>query len=185
MDRGSECYARFLAGEPEGLTALIEEYRDGLILYLCSIVGDYGAAEELAEDTFVKLLLKRPKDRGTGAFKTWLYTIGRHLALDRMRKQKREVSVPPEALGVLLQGEDDFERTLFSTERDKLLFAAMRRLRPDYFQVLWLRYFEGLSGEQTAKAMGRSRNATGVLAARARAALKKELEQEGIGYEDL
>ena len=97
MDRGSECYARFLAGEPEGLTALIEEYRDGLILYLCSIVGDYGAAEELAEDTFVKLLLKRPKDRGTGAFKTWLYTIGRHLALDRMRKQKREVSVPPEA----------------------------------------------------------------------------------------
>ncbi len=49
MDRGSELYSRFLAGDDAGLEQLITEYKDGLILYLHTLVGDLALAEELTE----------------------------------------------------------------------------------------------------------------------------------------
>ena len=82
MDNGASSYCRFLAGDESGLVEIIRDYKDGLILYLNGYVMNIHIAEELAEDTFVKIGLKRPKDMRRGSFKTWLYTIGRNTAID-------------------------------------------------------------------------------------------------------
>ena len=63
MDRGSSSYLRFLNGDDSGMEEIITEYKDGLIFYLNSLVGDLWLAEELAEDTFVLLCTKKPKDK--------------------------------------------------------------------------------------------------------------------------
>ena len=60
MDRGTESYRRFLAGEEDGLVEIIRDYKDGLILYLNSFVNNIHTAEDLAEDTFVRLAVKKP-----------------------------------------------------------------------------------------------------------------------------
>ena len=73
-----------------GLVEMTREYKDGLIFYLNSIVGNIHTAEELAEDTFVLLGTKKPRDKGIGSFKTWLYTIGRNIAIDSLRHKRRE-----------------------------------------------------------------------------------------------
>ena len=86
MDKGAENYNRFLAGDEQGLYEIIREYKDGLILYINSIVANLHTAEEVAEDTFVKICLKRPRYIPGGSFKAWLYTIGKRLALDRLRQ---------------------------------------------------------------------------------------------------
>ena len=50
MDVGSEAYRRFLNGDKRAMAELITEYRDGLILYLHTIVDNISLAEELAEN---------------------------------------------------------------------------------------------------------------------------------------
>ena len=70
MDSGTFNYRRFRdGGDENGLVEIIKEYKDGLIFYLNSIVGNIHTAEELAEDTFVLLGTKKPRDKGTGSFK--------------------------------------------------------------------------------------------------------------------
>lgn len=64
MDKGHESYRRFLEGDDNALGELIEEYRDGLILFLLSYASDVPTAEAWAEDTFVKLAVKRPRNSG-------------------------------------------------------------------------------------------------------------------------
>ena len=91
MDNGASSYRRFRDnGDESGLIEIIRDYKDGLILYLSSIVGDLNTAEDIAEDTFVVLGTKKPKDKGKSSFKTWLYTIGRNAAIDYMRKKARK-----------------------------------------------------------------------------------------------
>ena len=71
MDNGASSYRRFRdKGDQNGLAEIIRDYADGLILYLNSIVGNIHTAEDLAEDTFVLLGTKKPKDKGKGSFQT-------------------------------------------------------------------------------------------------------------------
>ena len=81
-------YQDFLAGNQEVLTDIIRDYRDGLLLYLNGIVQDITVAEELTEEVFVKLVMKRPRFSADSSFKTWLYVIGRNLAISYLRRQK-------------------------------------------------------------------------------------------------
>ncbi len=125
----------------DGLAEIIREYKDGLIFYLNSIVNNIRLAEELAEDTFVLLGVKKPKDKGKGSFKTWLYTIGRNVAIDQLRKMKNNVPIE--------QAEDiadkrSLEEAYLQKERDIAVHRAINALKPDHRQIIWLVYFEGL-----------------------------------------
>lgn len=184
MDKGAEQYYRFLAGEESGLYEIIRDYKDGLILYLNSIVSNLDVAEELAEDTFVKIFLKKPGFRRLGSFKTWLYTVGKNLAIDRMRREKREATVPLELCGELTDGSAEIEQAYFRQERKRVLYRALGRLRREYRQVLWLIYFDGFSHKQAAAIMKKTVHSIDTLVYRGKQALKKELEQEGFVYEE-
>lgn len=186
MDRGAESYRRFREeGDEQGLAEIIRDYQDGLILYLHTLVGDLGLAEELAEDTFVRLGTKKPRNKGGSAFRTWLYTIGRHIAVDHWRRRSRRRETPLEEAaqqpGELAQP----EQTYLQNEQRRQLYGALAALPPDYRQILWLVYFESFSLRAAASVMGKSPHAAETLVYRARSALKKQLEQEGFVYENL
>lgn len=176
MDRGSELYSQFLAGDDAGLEQLITEYKDGLILYLHTLVGDLTLAEELTEDTFVRLCVKKPRDKKTGSFKTWLYTIGRNVAISHMRKAAK-ATVPMDTVAELADETADLLQLYLREEQKILLHRGMEKLKPEYRQILWLIYFEGLGCKEAAAVMGKSVHATEMLASRARQALKKELTE--------
>lgn len=61
MDNGASSYRRFLAGEDGALSELIRCHNDGLVLYINSIVNNICVAEELAEEVFVELVVKKPR----------------------------------------------------------------------------------------------------------------------------
>ncbi len=177
-------YHAFLEGDPNGLSVIIREYKDGLILYLNGIVQNVFVAEELAEETFVKLAIKKPKFRSDSSFKTWLYAIGRNIALSYLRKFKNAY-VPLENCPELADEEKDLERNYLQKEQQMQLLGAMKSLKPEYYQVLWLVYFEGLSQRETARIMGKTVHNTETLVYRARKALKNKLLEEGFAYEEL
>ena len=182
MDRGGALYRRFLDGDTAALTALVALYFDGLVYFLLPLTGDYAAAEEAAQETFARLVFRRPKYREEAAFKTWLYTVARNLALDSLRKRKR--TLPLDEAEAVADRETVEERVL-RDERARALHRAMAALPSEQRQALILFYFEGLPYKEIASVLGRSVHAAENLVYRARQTLKKRLLEEGITNENL
>ena len=181
---GTQYCRKFLDGDDSALAEIIRIYKDGLILYLNGYVKSIAVAEELTEDTFVKLVIKRPRFFGHASFKTWLYTVGRNVALDYLRTGKpKEVSLDdlPEAF----DEEQDLEWAYIRQEDRILVHRAMKELKQEYRQVLWLLYFEGFTHKETAHILHKTTHSVETMAYRARQALKNKLLEEGYVYEKL
>ncbi len=144
MDNGASSYRRFLDGDDEGLAEIVRAYSDGLILYLNGIVNNISAAEELMEETFFKIITKKPKFNGKYTFKTWLYTIGRNTAIDYLRHRTKQSDISFDGIANYIQEECVLETHYIIEERKIALHRALRKLHSEYRQVLWLLYFEGL-----------------------------------------
>ena len=184
MDNGASSYRRFLDGDDEGIEDIVRDFKDGLILYLNGIVKNIYTAEELAEDTFFRLMIKRPRFSGRSSFKSWLYAIGRNIALDRIRRDVKTSSIPIEDMESYLSDEYDLERSYIKEERKIRVHRAMGKLPDDYRQVLWLTYFEDFSNKETSVIMKKNDRQIRNLLYRAKQSLKCELEKEGFTYEE-
>ena len=185
MDHGAQAYRRYLDGDDGGLVELIRDYQQGLTVFLCSVTGSIAEAEEIMEDVFFRLAVKKPKFKGKSSFKTWLYAIGRNAALDHVRRRSRYAEKPVEEY---LNDRPDAggpEADYLREETNRALYRCIERLHADYRQALTLSYFEALSNDQIASVMKKNKRQVENLLTRARAALKKELEKEGIDHEDL
>ena len=184
MDNGASSYRRFRDnGDVSGFDEIVMDYSDGLMLYLTSIVGNIWTAEELTEETFFLLATKKPKFKENYSFKTWLYTIGRNIALNYLKKKAKYPTVPIENTPELISDEAAVEDAYIKKEQQIAVHRAMRKLKPEYQQVLWLIYFEGLSNKEAAKVMRKSVRSTESILYRAKKSLKSQLEMEGINYE--
>lgn len=184
MDQGKKDYEIFLSGDDSGLAEIIRNYKDGMIFYLNSFVHNLFIAEELTEEVFVKLVIKKPKFKSDSAFKTWLYSIGRNTALSYLRRKQRKDFVVEESLEVN-ETERELENHYIAKEEQRILHRAMQLLKPEYRQVLHLVYFEGFSHKETAKIIGKTVHNVETLTYRARLALKSKLREEGFMNEKL
>ena len=185
MDNGASSYRRFLEGDDDGIVEIIKDHKDGLMFYLNSFVQNIHLAEDLTEDTFVKLIARRPRFSGKSTFKTWLYSIGRNVALDFLRRNAKLPTVSAEEAMTLIADEADVARQYLCSERKLQVHKALKQLNDEYRQVLVLVYFEDFQNDQVASIMGKSKKQIENLVYRAKLSLKSELEKEGFVYEDL
>lgn len=183
MDNTS--YLRYLAGDDSAFEEILINYRDGLMLYLCTLVHDLNTAEELCEEVFVKLAVRRPGFREKAQFKTWLYTIGRNCAISYLRKKAllRETSM--QELPENLEQKISLEQSYYLSERRLAVHHALGALKTDYKDVLSLVYLEGFSNKQAAHIMHKTRRQIENLLYRAKNSLRKQLLKEGFVYEEL
>ena len=160
MKNGESSYSRFLSGDKYALDELIRDYKDGLIFYLYSIVGDLQKAEDFAIDTFIKLYTDRPAFRGKSVFKTWLYTIGRNIACDDMRKKRKITEIPLEQAYDLSETAS-LEKEYIKDEDKIVLRRNMQKLKTEYRQILYLIYIEGFDHAEAAVIMKNQANRSG------------------------
>ena len=185
VDNGECSYRRFLDGDDEGLTLIIKDYKDGLILYINSYVNNIYIAEELMEETFFKIAVKKPKFAGKCSFKTWLYTIGRNVAIDYLRHNSKASVSSIDNMENYIKDETSLENIYIKNERKIMVHKALSDLKPEYRQVLWLIYFEEFSNSETAQIMNKSKRQIENLVFRAKQSLKTVLDKEGFVYEKL
>ena len=184
MDNGACSYRRFLDGDDNGFIDIIKDYKDGLILYINNFTQNIFTAEDLAEDTFVKIVTKKPRFSGKSSFRTWLYAIGRNVTMDYLRRHKaQEVSF--DELPEIREAEKSLEAQYIKQEDKIALHQAMEKLNPQYKQVLWLVYFENFSNAEVAVVMRKPIRNVETLLYRAKQSLKTELNKEGFVYEKL
>lgn len=118
------------------------------------------------------------------SFKTWLYTIGRNIAIDHLRRRSKKQEISAELCDELASEEESLETAFIREERKVYIHRASMKLKPEYRQVLWLIYFEELSNKEVASIMKKSAHSVEALAYRVRKSLKLQLEKEGFVYKE-
>ena len=179
MDNGASSYHRFLMGDKNGISQIVYDYYDGLVLYLNTWLNNLYDAEDMAQETLAVLISKKPTFNEKCSFKTWLYAIGRNVTVKFLRKNHRMIVSPPEEVTLLSTQEQDAAREYFADEERQALHRCLLRLRPDFRRVVWLKYFETMSANEMATAMGKTTSSINHLIIRAKEALEKEMNEEG------
>ncbi|MBO4819600.1 MAG: RNA polymerase sigma factor [Firmicutes bacterium] len=176
-----QLYSRFIQSRNnEDLRELLERHRNNLTLFLFGIVHDMEDAEELMLDSFAVLVSGSPGFSGKSSFKTWLFAVGRNLALKHLRKKRPAMLFQENSNNDQLSINNMPESGLITNERNIQLYLAMDKLNPDYREVLHLIYFEDMSIEDAARIMNKTKKQVYNLSTRSRQALKDELERMGF-----
>ena len=182
-DTDEALYAQYRKlSDNEALRVLLERHREGLTLFLYGYVHSMEDAEELMLDAFAEVAAGPTLFSGRSSFKTWLVSIGKHLALTHLRRQRSRVSALP--LSEELSG-PSAELELLRGEQTAALYRALERLSPEYRQTLLLIYVEGMTHAEAAKILGKRVKQVYNLADRGKQALRKELERMGFQYANL
>ncbi len=147
---------RARAGSRGAFTQLVERYQDYVFTVCNRVLRDREAAEEAAQDSFLKAFQNLDSFQGQSRFSSWLYTIAYRTALDRVRLKK----APLQALDQQerpLQVADSGPLPGTSIEQGELqdaLQAAIAQLKPDDAAVVTLYYLQEQSVKEIADITG-------------------------------
>lgn len=184
MDMGADSYKRFLKGDNDAIGEIVEMYRAGLEYFLLSILNNEDLAEEITQDTFCYLFIKKPKFKEKSSFKTWLYQIGKNRAYKYLKKNRRFTSLDESFPEFISEERMALEEKYFSDTEKLNIISVMSSLKKEYREILWLTYFEELSNKECAVILDRKLHDIESLLYRARKALKRILQEEGYTYEN-
>ncbi len=82
-------------------------------------------------------MTKKPHFRSESAFKTWLFSIGRNLALDHLRKRRKDSTVSFEELENYIREENTVEKEFLKAEEKIIVHKALNKLKPEYRHILF------------------------------------------------
>lgn len=177
MENGESSYRRYLDGDQCAFDEVLKTYRSGLTLFINRYVQNMDAAEDLAIDTFMYLIVHPHHYNFKTSLKTYLFMIGRSRALDYLRHQKIAKNV--ELTEVDAQWEPSTEESMLMDEQKQALNRALCQLPQPMQMAVHLVYFEDLSYEDAAKVMKKNRKQIANLLYRAKVELRSILGKEG------
>ena len=133
-------------GDREAFARLYSLTRDGVYALALSLLHDAHEAQDIAQDTFVKVWESAPAYRPQGSPMAWLLTVARNLARTRLRQGGRQVGLDEEAWNAIPAAAPDV-----SPEDRQLLQEALARLSPEERQIILLHAAAGLKHRETAQ----------------------------------
>ena len=133
-------------GDRDAFARLYSLTRDGVYALALSLLHDAHEAQDIAQDTFVKVWESAPAYRPQGSPMAWLLTVARNLARTRLRQGGRQVGLDEEAWNAIPAAAPDV-----SPEDRQLLQEALARLSPEERQIVLLHAVAGLKHRETAQ----------------------------------
>lgn len=180
-DDGTRLLARVAGGDERALRTLYDRHAGKLLLTARRLLGSAGEAEEIVQETFLDVWNRaRTYDSERGSAATWILTIGRNRAIDRLRNRatrlrmhdrlqlsQREAALAPTP-----------ETAAEAAQSRRRMSAALNVLSPEQRIVVELAYYDGLSQSEIAARTG---HPLGTVKGRARQALQRlaQLLDEG------
>ena len=152
-----ELIARFQDGDEQAYVELVNRYRNRLMTFVYRFVNDMEKAEDIVQDTLMKLYTHRHYYRNIAKFSTWIYTIAGNFAKTELRRKKRH-----KVTNLSQMGFDDREYQLPSVEpetgetaqrhfAEKKIQMAIQELPLHFRTVVILRDIQELSYEEISK----------------------------------
>jgi RNA polymerase sigma-70 factor, ECF subfamily len=143
----------------ELLADLVERYQRRLVRYLLYLTGRRENAEDLAQETWIRVLQRGSQYNGRQRFDPWLFAIARNLAIDYLRKKRKGVATAslsndPDAM-LLLPSSDPSPFEVAARGEDAMRLAGrLQILPPLYREALLLRFQEEMSLAEMAQVLG-------------------------------
>ena len=160
-------------GDLAAFEAVFSFYEKAIYGYIYSMVGHKENAEDLTQETFLKLYKNAAAIDPENNFKNWLYKIATNTVYDWLRKKRKSMEmfiIDDEKSGFETIDEDS---PYLHIEDGKDLEAALNKIKPNYRRALLLFYYEGMNYEEIANIMEVPLNTAKTHLRRAKEALKK------------
>jgi RNA polymerase sigma-70 factor (ECF subfamily) len=150
---------RMRRGDPEALTAVISRYQNRLYRYLFRLVREPAVAEDLFQQTWLRVIERIGRYDARRNFEAWLFSVAHNLTVDHWRAKRGDSLDEPGDTGDwpgqrLAGGGPDPLEQLLDFERGALLAAGMSRLPAIHREVLTLRFEEDMKLEEIAEVAG-------------------------------
>jgi len=148
---------KFQDGDIRAFNKIVYRYKDRLLNFIYRFVYDIDRAEDLVQDTFMKLYTHKDSYREIAKFSTWLYTIAGNLARTELRKIKRRKTYSVSHLSrddreYIIRSSDAEPSELSSTETfAKNVQEALAELPLDFKTIIILRDIQELSYDEISK----------------------------------
>jgi RNA polymerase sigma-70 factor, ECF subfamily len=166
----AELVRETLEGRTEAFAQIVHMHSARIFNFIHQMTRQAQDAEDLTQQTFIKAYQNLHRFDRTRPFAAWLFTIARRTALNHFRAARKWEEMPEEAAS----NEPSPARQTENRDNVNSLWERARRiLSPREFEVMWLRFAEELSVEETAKVTGLTRPHVKILVFRARHQLMK------------
>ncbi len=175
-------------GREAAFRELIRRYERPVYSLIYRMVRDSAAAEDLAQDAFIKVLNHIDKYRPEFKFSSWLFKIANNIAIDHLRRRQLDTismdgsphattasDVEATSFDIADQGENALDE-LASRELGSAIEQAIGKLRPEYRNCIMLRHVEGRSYEEIAATLDLPLGTVKTYIHRARHQLREALE---------
>lgn len=180
----------FRAGDDSALSDLYRRWAAPLLRFLERMVRERATAEELLQETFIRVHGARDRYEAGARFSTWLYHIARNLALnelDRAHRRKPHLSATgtdagptegdPRPALILVSTTPSIEAVFDARATQVLVDRALAALPERQRSALWLSAVEGCSYAEIARILETSTSSVKALIHRARVALADQIEE--------
>ena len=178
---------RFKDGDQQAFRLLFDKYKKQVINYCYRYCGHPSVAEELAQETFLRVYKAATRYRPKARFSTWLYKIATNVCLNEIRSPvyRERIESMDQALEghepsreAAMEADQSMPDVLLEAHQDQFLIRqAMLRLPEAQRAALLLRATEGFSYQEIGRQLNRSENHVKTLIHRGRQKLRKILEK--------
>jgi RNA polymerase sigma-70 factor, ECF subfamily len=166
----AEIARRAAEGSIDAFEELAIRFEPRIYGFLCRHIGNAHDAQDLTQETFVRAWRGIARFDPNRDFATWIFVIARRAAANHFRARRVHEELT-----------DDFAvETPASNADGEGLWRAAKKLKPSYYEALWLRYAEGFSVAQTAKVMGLTTIHAKVILHRARKELARHIKRDTL-----
>lgn len=171
-----EAYAD--TGDSECLGIFLKRYETSLIRFVSNFLGDEGIAQDIVQETFLKVARRPGKLLGVRSFHNWLLKVARNQSIDHLRRvirqRKHKSKLQQEAESRAAQANTAIE-TLEHSERNARVRMEIDLLRPKLREVMLLKVQESKSYREIAEITGLTVTNVGYLVHQAMQALRSSL----------
>jgi RNA polymerase sigma-70 factor (ECF subfamily) len=179
-----ELIAAFQQGDETAFNLLVGRYKDSLMNFVYRYLGDFDDADDVVQETFVRLFRSGHAYKPVAKFSTWLYTIATNLAKSYLRRRRRHSVFSLSRRGDERQGKDfDIPDNRYAADRmadssiqEERIQQALNSINPKYRQVVVLCDVQELSYEEICQVTGLNMGTVKSRLNRARAQLQELLK---------
>jgi len=165
-------------GESDAFRALFERYKNKVYSIALRYSGEHAVAQDIAQETFLKLFVGIKSFRNDCDFTSWLYRVVVNSRLDQKRRRCHLTPLLDEVMSILPTPEVSVLDEVLRAEMNSHVREVVDSLRDEQRMLLVLRYTQGLSYDAIAEILGSS---TGTIASRL-SRIHKVLERRLIRY---
>ncbi len=183
VETDEKLIAAFQGGREAAFNILVGRYKDQLINFVYRYLGDYDEADDVVQETFIRLFRNKDSYRPVAKFSTWLYTIAANLAKTQLRRRKRRAlfslskSAPDDHVArdipdTRYRADADAEASL----KQEIIQKALDSIPPKYREVVVLCDIQELAYEEICRITGLNMGTVKSRLNRARAQLRELLK---------